>query len=247
MEYKLISIDETGKASFNHASEFFILSGVVLPEKFKVVLDRKIRRMKMKYFQNEEIIFHTRDMLRKKGQFIALQDPKVEVAFWSEFISFINHPKISLFYIIVNKAKVKNLGWQPKTVLRKAYLELLEGFASQLKVSNSKGRIIVESDPAQDTFLIQAHNRLQALGTTDKSINNHDYQQMVTSLSLVNKENLDIDIQIADALAPFAGMKYKTEVLKEKTKLTPLDKMKVRLINRKLANKTNPSLFKPLI
>ncbi len=33
--YKILSLDESGKASFKHPSPLFILSGVVISEKFK--------------------------------------------------------------------------------------------------------------------------------------------------------------------------------------------------------------------
>ena len=36
--YKLLALDESGKASYAHKSPLFILSGVVIPEKFKTKL-----------------------------------------------------------------------------------------------------------------------------------------------------------------------------------------------------------------
>ena len=68
--YKLLSLDESGKAPYRHPSQLFILSGVVIPEEFKLKLDRLIKRLKKRYFDNDEIIFHSRDMSRKKGPHI---------------------------------------------------------------------------------------------------------------------------------------------------------------------------------
>lgn len=75
--YKLLSIDESGKASFKHPSKLFVLSGVVIPEKIKPKIDAKMRKLKKKFFKDEEIIFHARDMIRKKGPFKILQDTKM--------------------------------------------------------------------------------------------------------------------------------------------------------------------------
>ena len=88
--YKLLSIDETGKAVYSHQSKLFIVSGVVIPERLKERLDHKTRKLKKKYFGDEEIVFHTRDMLRGKGEFQALSNPEVAKHFWLEFFSFIN-------------------------------------------------------------------------------------------------------------------------------------------------------------
>ena len=80
--YKLLSIDESGKAAFNHPSKFFVVSGTVIPEKIKSKIDTKMRRLKKKFFKNEEIVFHARDMFRKRGPFSILRNPKIETQFW---------------------------------------------------------------------------------------------------------------------------------------------------------------------
>ena len=48
--YKLLSIDETGKASYDHPSGLFVLSGAVIPEKLKTKVDHKMRLLKRKFF-----------------------------------------------------------------------------------------------------------------------------------------------------------------------------------------------------
>ena len=114
---------------------------------------------------------------------------------------YFKHKDIAVIYIVVDKQKAKKKGWHTQTVLERTYLALLEEFVVMLRGDDDKGKIIIESEPSQDAFLIHAHNRLQSTGTADGLVNPKDYQRMVTSLSLVNKENLDIDIQVADMLA----------------------------------------------
>ena len=123
----------------------------------------------------------------------------------------------------------------------------MELFAKQLKISKSCGKIILESDPYQDFYLIQAHNRLQSSGSDDKQFSGYEYRKLITSLSLVSKLNHDIDVQIADALAPIAGMKYNVEKMNKKISMNTMERMKKRLIDRKLADKENPSFFHILV
>lgn len=245
--YKLLSIDESGKASYDHKSELFVLSGIVAPEKFKPMLDKLTRKLKKIYFKNEEIVFHSRDMHRKKGSFSILQDPKIEKAFWSEYIAIVEDPEISVMFIIVDKKKAKHKGWNQKAILKRAYLKMLEEFADKQLKKGINGKIIVESDPSQDFYLIEAHNRIQGMGTSDGTMSASEYRQKITSLSLVNKANLDIDIQIADTLAPISGMMYGYNVLKKKKQMSQIERMKKELIEKKLGNTGNPSVFEVLI
>lgn len=245
--YKILALDESGKASYNHSSELFVLSGVILPEKFKDILDRKMRKLKRKYFNNEDIVFHSRDMLRKKGPFSALRDKKKEISFWSEFISILNSPQISMLFVIVDKKKARKCGWQPETILKRAYMRILGDFSNNhLLGRNCGGKIVSESDPSQDFYLIHAHNHIQGVGTGGKrGISPKEYREKITSLSLVKKLNQDIDVQIADTLAIIAGVKYGYK--KNKNKIDKVTQMKLRLIERKLRDKSNPSVFSMLV
>jgi len=247
MIYKLLSIDESGKASYEHKSPLFILAGIVLAEKFKPKLDKSMQKLKKKYFKDENIVFHSRDMYRKKGPFAILQDPKTELAFWTEFIGLAEDPEIGLIFIIVDKGKAKTKGWQPKTILKRAYLKILEEFANKQLKKGISGKIIVESDPSQDFYLIEAHNRIQSMGTSDRTMTAFEYRQKLTSLSLVNKANLDIDIQIANALASIARMIYLFNTSHDSKKMNKTEQMKKELIEKKLGNTANPSVFEALI
>lgn len=244
--YKILSIDESGKASYNHASHLFIVSGIIMPENLKNKIDVQIRKLKLKYFKNEELIFHSRDMSRKKAQFSLFKDEKIEKNFYGDFTSIINNPVIDVIFLITDKEKARKAGWIPQTILKRSYSKLLQLFIENLEVP-FKGKIIVESDPSQDFYLIKAHNQLQSQGHALKKISPSLYRSSVTSLSLVNKENLDVDIQIADALAPVAGLKYDREYLKIDGKINQVDKVKLNLINRKLLKNKKASKFEIVI
>lgn len=247
MNYKLLFIDETGKASYNHSSPLFILAGFVIPNRFGGKLNSSIKKLKKRCFQNEEIIFHGRDIARKKGPFKALQDPNEEMKFWVNIISILNNYSISIIFTIANKQNARKNGWQQATILKRSYLKILDTFATKYLTIKTNGRIIVESDPAQDFYLIKANNYLQNIGTTDKSMTGAEYQKRLTSLSLVNKSNLDVGVQLADMLAPWALLKYNIDNFEGKKQLNKIEKIQQRFIERKLLNKDNPSFFDIII
>jgi len=245
-DYKVLALDETGKASFNHLSKNFVLSGLIIPEKFKPKLDRIIRKLKKKYFNDEEIVLHCRDIIRKKGSFAILrQDPAKEINFWSELIIPMNAKELSMAFVITDKDKAKKLGWNDVAILRKTYSKILEEFTKK-HLGNNYGKIVVESGPYQDKFLIEAHNMLQSIGIPSEGITGSDYRNKITSLSLVNKQDLDVDIQMADILAVMADMVYMMKMGVNK-KPTKVQAMMSRLINRKMADKDNPGIFEILV
>ena len=245
-DYKILALDETGKASMKHPSRNFVLSGLVMPEKFKLKLDNSIRKLKKKYFSDEEVVFHCRDMLRKKGFFSLLrEDSKKEIMFWSEFITIFNNKLLSPAFVLVDKEKARKLGWNEIAILRRSYNKILEEFVKN-HLRDNNGKIIVESDPSQDKYLIEAHNRLQSMGIPSEGISDYDYRNKVTSLSLVNKLNLDVDIQLADSLAIMADMVYAIKT-KKKKKLNKVELMMKRLIDRKMKSKDNPGIFEILV
>lgn len=245
--YKLLSIDESGKAAYTHPSKIFILSGVVIQEKMKPKIDSKMRKIKKKYFGDEEVVFHGRDMARRADKFITLKDQKTEIAFWTEFVSVVNNQNISLYFVVTDKEKAKKSGWQPHTILRRSYLRILSEFARNIKAEGCCGKIVNETDAEQDALLIYAHNRLQVQGTGDGSVSAGEYKKLITSLSLVNKSNLDIDVQIADTVAFVGRLKYEKDILKKGRILGRADSIKYRLINRKVDGADKIGLFEVLI
>lgn len=139
------------------------------------------------------------------------------------------------------------MSWQPQTILKRSYLKVIADFAQHLKQLGKNGRISTESEPSQDAYLLYAHNRLQALGTGDGSVSASEYKNMITSLSLVDKQNQDIDIQLADTMALVVNFWYETEILKSGKSLSRIDQMKKRLLARKLADLERPSNITVLI
>ncbi|HNR81792.1 MAG TPA: hypothetical protein PKK37_05125, partial [Candidatus Pacearchaeota archaeon] len=240
----VLALDETGKASFNHLSKNFVLSGLILPENFKPEFDKSARKLKKKFFNDEEIVFHCRDMLRKKGPFAILEDKNTEIKFWSEFVVLLNSDKLAPAFVIVDKSKAKKLGWNDIAILRRSYNKILEEFVKK-HLGGNNGKIIAESDSHQDKYLIEAHNRLQSTGLPSEGIAGADYRNKITSLSLVNKFNADIDIQTADSLATMADTVYAMKMggCKKPTKVQTIMK---RLINRKITDKNNPGIFEIL-
>jgi hypothetical protein len=245
-DYQVLAVDETGKASMSHRSTAFVLSGLITSETFLPKLHDDFGKLKVKFFDNPDIVFHCRDMLRKKGPFAILRTAATETSFWDEFISLLDSAEISMALVIVDKTKAKALGWNDIAILRKTYSKLLEEFTKKQLTNSRKGKIVAESDPYQDKYLLEAHNRLQGIGVPSEGINGADYRNKMTSVSLVNKLNLDINVQLADNLAIMGHVFYEVKINK-RTTLNPTEERFRQLIDRKMANEANPAIFEVLV
>jgi len=245
-DYKILALDETGKASFNYKSKNFILSGLIFSESFRDELDAQIRDLKRAYLDNEKLVFHCRDIIREKGKFAFLRNnPEKEKSFWSEFISILESQYLSLAFVVTNKEKAKKLGWNDIAILKHAYRKMLEEFAAKYLI-NHNGKIIVESEPYQDKYLIGSHNRLQSIGVPSEGITAAQYRSQLTCLSLVNKLNLDNEVQIADSLAIMANIFYKFKLGKAE-KITNIECKMKKFIDKKILDTDNPSILEILV
>lgn len=244
-EYKIIALDETGKASMNHLSKTFILSGLVLKESYQKDLKIQVNDLKKKYFDDENIVLHCRDMIRKKGSFACFRKNfDIEKSFWEDFIKIIEKEDLSLAFVVTNKEKAKKIGWNSIAILRKSYNAILEEFVKN-HLAENKGKILVESDPSQDKYLIEAHNRLQGIGLPSEGINGSEYRQKLTSISFVNKLNFDPEIQLADTLAIMANLFYDIKMgNKNYETMSSIEQIMSKVLNnKKIEDKDNKNIF----
>lgn len=237
---KIISIDESGKASYNHLSKEFALVGIVIDEKYKVKLNNSLNKLKKKFLKNENIVLHYNEIVRKSGVFSCLRDNGVEEKFWCEVLSILNNPKIDYFFTLVDKEKAQKQSWLEKTVVQKSYSQLIKMFVCSFG-KNDKGKIVTESDTFQDVFLAKAHNIFQSTGITECNLSGKSYSEKITSLSFVNKNNFDPEVQLADLLGSSIRLKYRLDYKKSKEKINSIEKKKIKLITRKI--KKNSSNF----
>jgi len=236
--YKIISLDESGKPAYSHASREFALTGVIVDEAIKRRLSTNLIRLKKKFFNDENSVLHYKQLSSKYGAFKVLRDKETEIKFWSDLLAILNKPKITYLFTIVDKSEAKKKGWLGKTIVQKSYAEIIKMFLRYLKGQNKKGKIITESEAFQDRYLIKAHNNYQSMGIPALKISGKKYNEMITSLSLVNKKNLDPELQLADLLGTTIRLRYRIRKLNSKEKISKVEKNKLRLIERKIEKKT---------
>ena len=240
MDYKILSLDETGKAHYHHPSKLFVISGCVVKEKHKAELRLSADKIIFKYWGDKNIIFHSADMFGARGDFSIFKDKHIEKSFWSDFVRIIIRKNYLSFYIVtVDKIKAKINNWQVKTIVEKSYGLILSEFVKNLAKSKYLGRVQSESSTDQDVSLITAHSNLQRNGVG--SIKGSEYFKQITCLSLVTKGNHDIETQLSDIMATVGKVSASIKDAR------PIERLIYDEFLSKTRDKNNPSILKKLI
>jgi hypothetical protein len=219
-KHKTLFIDESGKASLNHKSDYFIISACSI-ETNKLLDIRNIanniiykywgtKNSYSKKFKCKKISFHSLDIAMFKGCFSILKNPKINKSFWKDLsFQLICRRDITYYVALTDKTKLKinSPDIKKKTILLRSYKKILDEFIRQLIKKNDTGEIIAESTYDQDINLVAALNTLQRNSKRlygDSQIAN----QTITSLSLVNKNDGEIGTEITDLIAWTGINKY---------------------------------------
>lgn len=231
MNYKILSLDETGKANYNHGSKYFVVSGIVVKEEHRKELKEIANKVIFKYFGDKKMVFHFVDMIAHQNGFELLNDTTIEKKFWDDFFKHVFNKNYLFFYVVsVNKILAKTEGkypWETETILQRCYEQILKNFALHLKQTKYQGKIIAESSSDQDPYLVKVHSAYQQKGV-GSTISGKEYFNLITSLSLVTKQNDDIETQIADIVATVGRIKQIKEDIKRirKTIKDPVEQKK---------------------
>lgn len=153
-----------------------------------------------------------------------------------DFLSIIDKNELHFCFVIVDKSNAELQKWHNKAILTKAYLKILEVFILNLIRDDFKGRITVESEPMQDFYLMKAHNSLKVTGIPGQFVSAKEYRKRITSLCFVEKSNLDIEVQVADMIAPIAGLIYRLKMARNIEFVSNIEQMKIDLVERKLSS-----------
>ncbi|MFT0713639.1 DUF3800 domain-containing protein [Flagellimonas lutimaris] len=101
-----VFIDETGEANVNKPDprfNIFVLCGVIFREDHYNKFDNELKGLKLKYFGNEDVVFHSYHMRNKLGVFKIFQDEQVLSYFYSDIENIFTQSNYKIIACIVNK------------------------------------------------------------------------------------------------------------------------------------------------
>lgn len=212
-------IDETGTANpLDTASEIYVLSGCSIKKADSGDLKILADQIKYKYWGRTDVVFHSREIGRKEGDFSIFKDQKLFNTFLQDLENLLSSQKFKMFFIVVDKASARQAGWGEKKIYKDTTLFLVRQFILILLTTAMRGEMIIESASAEkDVYLLQAFGFFLGAGLVDVKIDYEAIQNILTSVSFVTKKNHDTEEQVADLLGYAARLHY----LKRQKKQVP--------------------------
>lgn len=250
-EYYKLYIDESGTANpLDLQSELYILAGCSVNKNdcnnIKILADQ----VKFKYWRKTDIVFHSREINRREGEFAILKDKNIYNEFLKDLEMFLSFSKFKMFFIIVDKNKARQAGWNDVKIYRDTTLYLVRNFLLTLLTTDSRGEMIIESASAEkDKYLLDAFAYFLGSGIIEPKIDYKTIQDTISSVSFVTKKNNDIEEQISDLFGYAAKLNYlKQQKIKFDSGL--YEEMILNLLQKKIfkipkdANPKKTKLFK---
>lgn len=226
-------VDESGYANpKQQESPCYILCGCAINDLCRSQLKIKADQIKFKYWSRTNVIFHSREIGRKFGDFKILKDEKVYKDFVKDLFNFLNTGVFQIFIVVVDKKKAIKRNWNERKVYKETANCMVNNFILSLLAKECRGRLVIESATAEKDFMYhKSAGHYLSNGIKDLEIDYEQVQSYLTEIAFVTKKNHDIEEQIADLLAYGAKLKYLN--LKE-NELTEYDKKILKVLNNKL-------------
>ncbi len=205
MKYYLF-IDESGDHGLKTVDEsfpVFILCGVLISENNFSKINNDLVDLKLKYWNNNNVILHSRDVRKCNNEFKILFDLNVKEQFYNDVNSIISANNYQIISSAINKIEfIKKYGKLEDDVYEIALSFILERTIfclDEFKDCESLEIIIEKRGKKEDTKLANHLNKLYQVGTfyiDSKRIKEYNIKH-----KFLDKKENNNGIQIADLLA----------------------------------------------
>ncbi len=214
-------------------SETYILSGCVVRDDFRKELKIKADQIKFKYWSRTDVIFHSKEIARKEGDFKILKEKSVKDNFFHDLFNFLNTNTYYMFFVVVDKSKAVTSNWNDnKVYIETASLMIKNFILSLLAQGDIKGRLVIEAATSLKDFSFhKMASHFLSRGIEEISVPYNQIQDVLTEISFVTKKNQDIEEQMADLLAYGAKLKFLKKKLED---LNDYQKNILNVMNKKL-------------
>lgn len=245
-EYVLF-VDESGTASPKDVfSRYYILAGCVVLDGERDRLKNWANHIKYKYWGNTDVVFHSKEITRKEGDFQIFKDKSIFDSFIQDFEKCLLGHNIHCFFVIVDKKDPAAKRWNNIKIYKETSDSVIKTFLTFLMIQKAKGKVVIESATTQKDFYFHLSlSNYLSNGVSIPKITHEQVKETLTSISFVTKKNFDIEEQIADMLAYAAKCEYmKRKNIKFRRDI--YEDMLLNVLNKKIVTKSKiPKILRP--
>lgn len=204
----VVFVDESGDQSLiaiDHNYPIFVLTFCIFDKKhYSDYVIPEITRLKFKYWGNDTVIFHEREMRKRTGDFSNLMDAIVREAFFSELNKIMTEAEYKIVGTIIDKRTFELSGWErsPYDVatqfgMERVFLEMQSNLQKGMDVP-----IVFEGrGKKEDKALLSAIDKITS-STMLKGM------QSMFTCKCISKLSNSIGLQFADMIARPIGTHY---------------------------------------
>jgi hypothetical protein len=194
-------LDETGSPDTNDHSKNYTLCGIVVDRSQSEKLKIKADQIKFKYWNDTNIVFHSKDIGLEKGEYAILKNPITKKDFLKDMFLFINNASFKCIVISIDKTKAISKGWNSAKIRDFASDKMIECYIEYLAKIKSSGSICLESAGQKDIDFYKRYTYYLSHGLSRLNLTHVDIKKLLTSISFASKKNHDTETQLADLLA----------------------------------------------
>lgn len=212
-----IFLDESGVESYTHADNHYVVAGLVVEKDYFVnqAMD-EIKKLKIKFFKNDEIVLHFFDMLRWRDPFTVLRNRTLEKEFWNDYTALINSLDFKVLAAVVDKSAMSQRYALPQAPKRVALPVLYENLVHFLSLNKGTGKIFVEEyNETEDHRVYVQYHLTMANGTS--RVSRDAFLRQIKGLKFLAKKDNILGLQIADTIAYLINTEAKGKIGKQKS------------------------------
>lgn len=227
MKYYLF-IDESGDHGLKNIDTsfpVFLLCGVLISENEYSKINSAIDKTKLKYWNNKNVILHSRDIRKCNNEFAILFDLKIKEQFYNDINTILTANNYKIICSAIDKISfIKKYGKLEDDVYEIALSFILERtiFCLEFKDSDSLEIIIEKRGKKEDAKLSNHLNKLNQVGTF--YVDPDRMKKYAVKHTFLDKTQNSNGLQISDLLAyPIAkkiiypeGVNISYELIKDK-------------------------------
>lgn len=197
-------LDESGDHSLDKIDSsypMFVLAGCIFDfDYYTSFVEAEAKKLKLKYFRKENIIFRSYDIRKQKGDFSILVDKKIRESFYSDLDKFISSLNFTIIAGAINKSKLKTRYPHPNNPYYLCLQFILERSVMFLGRSGEKMMFRIESrETHNDQKLSIVFDSFK--NTKHKLFTKDEIQAKILDLSFNQKIQNIIGMQVADLVA----------------------------------------------
>ena len=198
--------DHTYRATENLSTRYLALTGVVADKAhYGASIVPALNALKRKHFTDDPdkpVILHRIDILKRKGPFRVLQNPKGQAAWDNDLVEFLSTLRAQVFTVVLDKRAYRGRhAAEPPDAYHYALQGLLWRIRGYLHVRGAQADVFAEArGKREDTQLMQAYRETCASGTSHGSAAAYRAAFPDDEITIRRKDHNVLGLQIADLL-----------------------------------------------